>query len=256
VLFILLFCLASTLFLFWARTWRWQWFLTYHDEQAHVPKQEHITVGTFNLHLFFLWTQPRMTGIAMKLLSTKADVLCLQEVWDVLAFKRLDELVRYSYPFSCSSVTHGDLKGSGLVIFSRFPIRYLHFWTFAHHDKSSNKGIVLLKINGIAILCGHFPEESRIENFHILADAIFYLGDEALIIVGDFNIDFQAEPEFFKEIKILSKMHNAFECPQSTYKDQTLDYIFYNNLSCIEYQLIDMEGLSDHQGLRAEFELE
>uniref|UniRef100_A0A1I7W4X2 sphingomyelin phosphodiesterase n=1 Tax=Loa loa TaxID=7209 RepID=A0A1I7W4X2_LOALO len=154
----------------------------------------------------------RIKKIGEALLLNEYDIVALEEVWGEHDFLRLQEALKkifgYSYYF------HSGFTGSGICVFSRYPIvsTLMHRFTlngFAHHihrgDWFAGKGVGLVEIEieqyRVNFYAAHLHAEYNPNKDlylpHRLAQA-FELAQfvkhtsysaDALILAGDFNIE-------------------------------------------------------------------
>lgn len=101
------------------------------------------------------------------------DIIMFQELWDIEEFERFQKAFVSIYPYSFHFYRPNTLMGSGLAIFSRYPLRNERFipfkingypWRILDGDYFSDKGI------GYALL--EHPTMGRIDLFttHLVAD--------------------------------------------------------------------------------------
>ncbi|XP_071673977.1 sphingomyelin phosphodiesterase 2 isoform X2 [Patagioenas fasciata] len=104
------------------------------------------------------WRQERVRLIGDMLLQDSFDLVLLQEVWSEQDYSDLKEKLRGCYPFS--HYFHSGVIGSGLCVFSRFPILDTLLYQYSlngypymlqHGDWFCGKsvGLVVTKISGI-----------------------------------------------------------------------------------------------------------
>jgi len=108
------------------------------DNYYPIPSKKTLSLLTYNVGLlqfklfgmFNVFSNPpfceeRLPYIVQKLaeLSTKVDIMCLQECYDNIHFETLASALSTNLPFSCRLGSQGLLKfHNGLIIFSKFPI--------------------------------------------------------------------------------------------------------------------------------------
>lgn len=96
-----------------------------------------------NFTYFFGGVSPwpaRIDALAKKFMSTNADIICLQEVWDKEVARALIDLLKgkYSYFIYDAGNQYGTLSpeeigfNSGLFVASRIPLENITFTPFAH----------------------------------------------------------------------------------------------------------------------------
>lgn len=77
--------------------------------------------------------EERLEAMATALLQLNADIISLQEVYSLKHQKYLIDALQKSYPFSCSEYRTSWLQlGSGLMLFSKFPIIHSMFEAYYH----------------------------------------------------------------------------------------------------------------------------
>lgn len=95
----------------------------------------------------------RMAAIAEKFAAENYDVICLQEVWSINDFKMMKAKTQEQLPYS--HYFYSGVVGSGICIFSRYPIQdvMFHKWPLngyvhkIHHgDWFGGKGVGLCKL--------------------------------------------------------------------------------------------------------------
>ncbi|PJF22371.1 MAG: hypothetical protein CUN56_06330 [Phototrophicales bacterium] len=172
-----------------------------------------ITIATLNAWgiPFVKDRQRRMQALALEIASGKYDIVGLQEIWDVkdwVRIKRGAELggLKYGHHFTSGAV------GSGLVVFSRYPITMLDFYRFRlrgtaetihRGDYIAGKGIGLARIHTpqgmldfyITHLIAQYQDDAldeypahRAAQMFEAARFINHRQQFPAVIVGDFNV--------------------------------------------------------------------
>jgi sphingomyelin phosphodiesterase 2 len=70
----------------------------------------------------------RMKALAEKLSTSEHDIMCLQELWVLEDFTTIQAKVRHYLPYSHFYL--GGFLGTGLAIFSRWPITSISMYPF------------------------------------------------------------------------------------------------------------------------------
>ncbi len=221
----------------------------------------------------------RMEGILNKIVEMDADVLCLQEVFDLEAAYILHSHLqnRYSH-FYLNIAPRAAGVGSGLFIASRYEIQDPQFTPFDNlkgQEAISNKGFFDFKIlnqgKPIAhIMNTHFlslegEKCAQIRREH-LDQMAARIGSLPTLILGDLNIHFAGE-EYRRHAHFFSRFNDLFTEKQPTYssffeKGRKEFFIYdYALLSggdypnskavCIPVYNLEkpLEALSDHNAL-------
>ncbi|XP_059490809.1 putative neutral sphingomyelinase [Neocloeon triangulifer] len=157
----------------------------------------------FNLSIFTLncWGIPflskdvpvRMNAIANFLAQCSFDVICLQEVWSNSDYELIKNRVQDNLPYS--HYFHSGVIGSGLCIFSRYPIidSLFHQWAvngyvhkIQHGDWFGGKGVGLCRIlvgeHHVNVYTAHLHAEYDRENDEYLAHRVVQAFDTAQFI--------------------------------------------------------------------------
>ncbi|KAK2586499.1 hypothetical protein KPH14_011397 [Odynerus spinipes] len=156
----------------------------------------------------------RMGAIAKKLSTGEYDIISLQEVWSIRDFKMIKTEIREQLPYS--HYFHSGVLGSGICIFSKYPIEdvMFHRWPLngyfhkIHHgDWFGGKGIGLCRVKvkdmNINIYAVHLHAEYNRKNNEYAAHRVLQAfdtaqfirmtsgGSDVVILGGDLN----AEPQ-------------------------------------------------------------
>ncbi|XP_046747788.1 putative neutral sphingomyelinase [Diprion similis] len=154
----------------------------------------------------------RMEAIAEKCVTDDYDVVCLQEIWSVSDFKMIRAKVREKLPYS--HYFYSGVVGSGICMFSRFPIQdvMFHKWPLngyvhkIHHgDWFGGKGVGLCKIKlkniNVNVYVAHLHAEYDRENDEYKAHRVLQAfdtaqfirmtmgGTDAVVLGGDLNTE-------------------------------------------------------------------
>lgn len=93
----------------------------------------------------------RVDRVAQAVLSTGADVVCLQEVFHDSGARKLSSELAEHYPYQVRQVAASSLKqSSGLMILSKAPIESVSFHLFEQHtgaDSFANKGTLAVTLD-------------------------------------------------------------------------------------------------------------
>ncbi|KAJ8676052.1 hypothetical protein QAD02_011838 [Eretmocerus hayati] len=154
----------------------------------------------------------RMNAISDKLVNESYDIVCLQELWSFQDFKMIRAKTREKLPHS--HYFFSGVFGSGICIFSRFPIGdvMFHKWPLngyvhrIHHaDWFGGKGVGLCRIKvrniDINVYVAHLHAEYCRENDEYIAHRVLQAfdtaqfirmtkgGADAVILGGDLNTE-------------------------------------------------------------------
>jgi len=77
----------------------------------------------------------RMRALGEKLASGDYDIICLQELWEYEAYLYMVSKVRHYLPHS--HFFHGGFLGTGLAMFSRWPIMSTSLYPFRLNGRPS-----------------------------------------------------------------------------------------------------------------------
>jgi exonuclease III len=217
----------------------------------------------------------RIEEIIDLLIKNDADVICLQEVFDIKIKNRIaQELLKYDFHYKPSNSMF--CLSSGLMILSKYRIISKGFEAYNNYsgeDSLTEKGIlyITIKINNTVY---------TILNTHLNANAIFSLyrrcvrtrekqmhqllefiknrdaNRDNIILCGDFNIDLYDYQNMFNKLNNIYKFNissinfiNNTKLITFSKSNKQLDYIFYfyntpKHIS-FNYELIKSD-LSDH----------
>lgn len=227
------------------------------------------------------WSK-RVDGIANCILSSEADVVCLQEVLDTALGERLKEKLKHTYKHLYYHIGHSSFRlGSGLFVASKFRIHNFSFTPFTTHSKHYRmhyKGFV----SGSLLREGQPPLQFLAT--HACAGPAHISGDvrkkqliqmleqaknQPTVCLGDFNCELFSEEwknsplstlqrdDTFQAVtaadthKYIMFDNHRFKAPE-----ERLDDILTNFSTRISTKLLDAtEGLSDHQPVIAQLTL-
>jgi endonuclease/exonuclease/phosphatase family metal-dependent hydrolase len=215
-----------------------------------------------------------LDNIAAVLLSSKADILCLQEdvYSDVVTASEVEHRCRTVWQNAVYGETIMAPAGSqGNTILSHFPISKTE-----NYDISASCGearrllaadISLGPHDKLKVFCTHFGlwRKQRIEQLRRLGQS-FHLAvkpDERVILAGDFN-DWRHEltPVFRRRLGL----HESFQVLRgqhaksfpAVYPMLSLDRIYYRNLVPVQAKVLrhfGWRGRSDHLPIMVDFHL-
>ena len=226
-----------------------------------VPKPPRLRVGFMNVKLLpFVWRKAYRVA-HRGVLSHPMDVLVLQEVWDFVAYKVVRKLCKRLYPFVLSSTQVPDMQSSGLMVLSRFPIRFHTFLPFNLNmfpEILMRKGVLHFSVQGVSVVTSHLPFDHQHPHLHYRDDALDVLRRvvtplRAFLLMGDFNTRWNSA--MYKQLKDtvgLTEDMNVFpHAPVTAYGDNTIDYIFNKGYQVSHPQVVDLmsDDTSDHNGL-------
>ncbi|THD18306.1 Neutral sphingomyelinase [Fasciola hepatica] len=157
----------------------------------------------------------RLNAIAQHLIGGTYDVVLLQEIWQDDDYQKLQDALSYVYNFS--NYFHCHTIGSGMCIFSKWPIENIMFHPysvngypqFIHQaDWYCGKGVGLARIitkNGFRInfyvthLVARYELNRKLDRYHghrtcQLIDLLQFIrctssSSDAIVIAGDFNLE-------------------------------------------------------------------
>lgn len=154
----------------------------------------------------------RMEAIAEKFSTGEYDIISLQEVWSIDDFKMIRAKIAEQLPYS--HYFHSGVLGSGICIFSKYPIEAVmfhrwplngYFHKIHHGDWFGGKGVGLCRIKikdmNINIYAAHLHAEYNRENDEYAAHRVLQAfdtaqfikmtsgGSDAVILGGDLNTE-------------------------------------------------------------------
>ena len=233
-----------------------------------LPQQA--TLLTINCYLsFWLANSPRERLI--KLANTHLinyDIVCMQEAFGVCTIytkELIDTMKSHGFQWYCIPQNPSGFKivDSGLIIFSKIPIIKYEFTPFNKAgegaDKLAEKGFQSIQlINNTNIINTHIqanisPNSLQIQLNQIKQLAAHLQQPENTIICGDFNIDYYDKQKYTQFINTLNipQTHDILHSNKeaTTHNNERLDYILYNPSLCTNTQIIQMNDISDHNGI-------
>lgn len=243
------------------------------DTRVNLNTQE-ISILTLNTHLILDSASPMIAFcIAKHLLDIDADIVCLQEVFDNDCRDVFVEELKGVYPNWVSRSGKGAYwnlgLGSGLMLFSKFPITKVHFEKYHVADISSadylaNKGFLYAQLfidnNKVNLFNTHL--QSGIERsmacwaaYYQLMQMLNYYrreidSEETTIFAGDFNFE-ECNGELYNQIIEKGFTDSDYQQKRMTIDDNSkrIDYIFHSNNSIFtveEVTINKINCLSDH----------
>lgn len=231
-----------------------------------------IKLITYNVQrLPYIFLRPK---IDIKKLIDKYDIVCLQENFCQLfsQYKSFD--VNCVIP-DCSVY---KLVNSGLTVYSKLPLEYVKFVRFNNLtsvDKLSDKGFLIVKVNGIVIVNTHLQATYNLTNelhFQNSYEQVGMIINEVenydkVIICGDFNIKLN-EFKVNEPYKIAcpnvpthwSNMHSFLSGTSATEKNGMVPFILdgaiYKNLEIDNINVELEDKYTDHLGVSFEIILD
>ena len=215
----------------------------------------------------------RIEQIIDLLIKNDADVICLQEVFDIKIRNRIaQELLKYDFHYKPSNSMF--CLSSGLMILSKYRIISKGFEAYNNYsgeDSFSEKGIlfITIEINNTVytIINTHLNANAifslnrrcvrtRDKQMHQLIEFIKNNNRDNIILCGDFNIDLYDYQNMFNKLNNIYKFNissinfiNNTKLITFSKSNNQLDYIFYfyntpKHIS-FNYELIKSD-LSDH----------
>jgi endonuclease/exonuclease/phosphatase family metal-dependent hydrolase len=164
----------------------------------------------------------RIDQIASKILKTKADIVCLQEIWDQDIAKNLKEKLKehyfcfiYDAGNQCGTLSPDEIGfNSGLFIASKVPLEEIKFYPFSEMKPVKagiKRGAIHAKFkagnSSWSVVATHLQhgldEDAAKIRKRQFGECCNLLGEEKGFILGDFNIN--AFTEEFKESQIASE---------------------------------------------------
>ena len=208
----------------------------------------------------------RLEEILNKLLSTNADVICLQEVFCYKVRFQIEKCMKQKDLFvHYSNEANKFIPKNGLMIISKYPIletREMNYNKSLGMEKWVNKGVISVKLRSpdftdIWVHNTHtqsdtkfwitsYSEYIRNIQFSLLKDYLFSF-EESLdlqFLIGDLNDEYNIIKQMFSYYHMNQKSIHTF--PK---KKKQLDYILVNNkeLDTTYYQIDCTEDkTSDH----------
>jgi endonuclease/exonuclease/phosphatase family metal-dependent hydrolase len=190
------------------------------------------------------FSENRIVKIAQKILEEDADIVCLNEVFDMNDAVYLVEALQNYYAhfvIQCGSRTHG--LNSGLFFASKFAIKDISFTPFPKEflvglAKYTEKGF--LSVNAYdergsiaTIIATHlqhsiepnYPSKeeqlARYEELNLIKKAIDALPEENIVVSGDLNLDdaefMQFNPKFYSQFTKAVEYDSFFDEESKTW---------------------------------------
>jgi endonuclease/exonuclease/phosphatase family metal-dependent hydrolase len=260
-----------------------------------------ITFNTLGIPLITKNYGKRFDALVKEISNIRPDVVCLQEVWMQSMRKRLKSEL-YESGFIYSSIPASGYRLNGLVTFSRYPIKRSDYFSlkplFSGFNSSliefpGDKGCLLthievedkevdicnIHLNADFSISGRYEENSvygKINSGSLrkLSSLIGKIGDNKLIICGDFNFEPGSSPH--REFSILTEADDRIPFGFSTMtkklfffpapsRGNRVDYIFTKNIDDGKIRdvgviwddaLPGVGYLSDHAGLMLDIAIE
>ncbi|MCI5053070.1 MAG: hypothetical protein MRY21_08070 [Simkaniaceae bacterium] len=156
--------------------------------------------------------EERLEKIAKKILDSKAHLVCLQELWDPIASRKLRALLEKEYHVMLYDIgnrfCHLDISktgtSSGLFIASKLPIEDVRFISFPDEMATNrmNRGALIATCGGIPFISTHltygFTKERLNQRMRQIKTCTALLQEKKWgFLVGDLNIN-AFTPEFEK----------------------------------------------------------
>ena len=136
------------------------------------------------------------------------DIICFQEFFNNIFFKKANTLKNtFNYNYLSPESNFNYLADSGLVVMSKYPIKYIGFEKFNHMasvDRFSQKGFMIVKIRKLIVINTHLQSCYNNNKYHkkiqylqleqiynyiinnIISDEY---NDTNILLVGDFNVN-------------------------------------------------------------------
>jgi exonuclease III len=239
-------------------------------------KKEDLRVMTWRLGLtpfYPINKSQRIKSICQLIKKINPDIICFQGVYTFLSFLKLKKELKYSYSFHSSMPEKGALKliNSGLVIFSKYPIRSEFFKPFnslVGRDRFITKGIQQCTIQKLFIINTNLQEGfdfksklTRKKNINQLFKSIKHYNNINLVFAGSFGMACKSQEFSYlkdhlgvKEIQLKSDNQSYIlivegSClKQITYEeiskyDSSITSPFPPALSTINYPIVLTEDL-------------
>jgi exonuclease III len=217
--------------------------------QHHLRKE--LTVLSWNLNLVpFIPSNKskRIKHISEAIHKMSPDIICFQEVYTFISYLKLKNALQRNYPFCSSMPEKGTFKAfnSGLVIFSKYPIRneiFKSFTSLSGIDSLYSKGIQICTIQKTNILNTALQSGTssqkvglRKKNLDQLIKSIKHYINPNFIFCGDFRLNltsikntYLTEQLNLKKVENLLKGENSIfivegsRLKQNTYEEVVCD---------------------------------
>ncbi len=240
----------------------------------------------------------RLKVLIEEITKINPDILCFQEMW--FGFTR-NYLQKKLKPLGFNFFFHpvSRFRSNGLLTFSKKEILETKFFgfkplfrgfDFSFFELMGAKGCSLMKIKladkkEIFLFNVHLSVDwkrnsdfslFKLKEIEVLSAAINQLGKEKIIVVGDFNFDFQTK--LYQKLMAMADLRDALTqkgAPLTTVLPnlyhfnvpkwgKEIDFVFVKNLpedSVLNYQVLwdkpfkDVGYLSDHAGVLAQLKI-
>ncbi len=233
----------------------------YSIEKKFFPLKKEIKIISYNIHSGLNKDMfPTLFDIIDFLRISDADVICLQEVnesakagFQVSSFK--EELKMYSH-FGANVVNYGF--NYGLVTYSKYPIKDESHIYLSSGDREQRGMLHTVlsvdgrKLNIINVHLGLGKEEREVQ-IRELIDFVKKLGDEAYIVVGDFNDgDINIGENILKDVAKELNKSNTLTFATGL---ERIDYIFVSpQIKVLDYEVL-IKNMSDHYPIIAKISI-
>lgn len=210
--------------------------------------------------------QERIDGIAEKIKSVDADVVCLQEVFVQEAghalFDRLKDQYGYFYTAIGPKLLGFNLQSIGfpscLFVASKYPLENPRFTLFSNTIHHMDYGYFDFTIHGLHLYTTHLsPMDSETRALQLQQ----IIDEKPQFLCGDLNIPWNGTESRLIRENFITKNENGytytnyhekilFDLPIETQYD-ILDYalLTIDSDAQLETTIVEMDGLSDHHGL-------
>jgi len=230
---------------------------------AQLSAQDTIKIATWNVFLrpaiLADGQMDRVDHISSAILIMDADIICLQELFHVKSRTKLIDDLKFIYPHYVSPGRSGLKQCSGLMLFSKYPIRFDTICYFKHKsgiDAIARKGVQLARIKleheeivvvNTHLQAGNKSKKQKVRNhqYQKIAECSEAFREQNYWLAGDFNTcDDSTEFEMLKKVvqgkeghlndskeKHTSNFQDNDLCATDSGDARRIDFIFSKNES-------------------------
>jgi endonuclease/exonuclease/phosphatase family metal-dependent hydrolase len=234
-----------------------------------------------------LWQEIRLNQIIDFLKNSSSDIIQLQEVFDKAAVSKIEQELKYKYPYILLPQRQFLKFSNGLMILSKVSIKNektIFFRNHKLHDALVSKGATLYSFEHnfqkMYVVNTHLQSDYKLATSEILrGQQLNQIVEEILnpianlhtpiLLAGDYNFDLNSN-EYNNFVNTTGVKETSFSDKNKNYtfdnknywnkdaKPEQLDHIFvldkYNVLDCSKLSLIapkmnELVDYSDHYGL-------
>lgn len=212
--------------------------------------------------------------------NSDADIICLQEYFHNIFRDKKGFLKRINYNVCIPEVNNKMKWDSGLVILSKYPIKYIDFIPFKKSssiDSITEKGFLITKIKDLFIINAHLQAcYQKSFNYPIIYSQLNQINEYIVynnlnryncILCGDFNTDIQNikwkthnKFEIIKTINPTNWENNNWSTSHQLYSDQIGSWVDGGFIWSDKYAVKNIKNIypdknSDHSGVQFDLSL-